>query len=160
MQELLNANDAFNQTFNSVANNSRTARREAMKEALSDAEWKPRDVMDARSDHATGIGLVKQGVAKTVNALAHALQGAPSTVARDVDLARLGTLTGADRDAVLGQLFDRLPAYQGRETADDATRQNALRLAAILSGAVALPNSRPSADPKTLAKALKQSVQR
>jgi hypothetical protein len=160
MQELLNANDAFNQTFNSVANNSRTARREAMKEALSDAEWKPRDVMDARSDHATGLGLVKQGVAKTVNALAHALQGAPSTAARDIDLARLGTLTGADRDAVVRDLFDRLPAYQGREQVDDATRQNALRLAAVLSGAVTLPNSKPSSDPKTLAKVLRQGAQR
>ena len=160
MQELLNANDAFNQTFNSVANNSRTARREAMKEALSDAEWKPRDVMDARSDHATGLGLVKQGVAKTVNALAHALQGAPSTAARDIDLARLGTLTGADRDAVVRDLFDRLPAYQGREQVDDATRRNALRLAAVLSGAVTLPNSKSSSDPKTLAKALRQGAQR
>ena len=161
MQELLNANDAFNDTFNGVVRNSATARRQAMVEALKDADWKPRDVMDARSDHATGIGLLKQGVAKAVNAVGHALQGAPSNAVRDLDLARLGTLTGPERGEALSGLLDRLPAYQGRESAVQAKQREAMIAAALLAGGgrQALMD-RPSPSPSTLAKALRQGVQR
>ena len=135
MQELLNANDAMNASYNAISQNSVTARKNAMVEALKDQEWKPRDLMKEGHGDDTALGLIRSMTAKGVNAVAHGFQNAPSNLARDADLARIGTLTGAERDAVMGQMFDRLPAYQGREASVEAARTRAQMLAAAMSGA-------------------------
>ena len=156
MQELLNANDAFNSTFNAVANNSRTARRQEMVKALQDAEWKPRDLMREGHGDDTLLGLGRSVLAKGVNAVGHAVQNAPSTVARDADLARLGTLTGSERAAALRSLLDRLPAYTGREDAVAAQQRQALITAALLAGGGSQAIvGRPSISPAVLAQALR-----
>ena len=154
MQELLNANDAMHDTYQGVMQNSKTARRLSMKEALSDAEWKPKDIMDAGSDHATGLGMIKQAGAKVVNAIGHAFQQGPSTAARDQDLARVGTMTGMERQAMLGKLLGQLPAYQGREAADQATRNQAMLVAALTAGAATPVEMDPKLRTQLLAKAL------
>ena len=134
MQELLNANDAFNSTFNGVMNNSRTARRQAMTQALADAEWKPKDLMKEGHGDDTALGLIRSIMAKGINTVGHAFQSAPSNAVRDTDLARIGTMVGPERDAMMGQFYDRLPAYQGREAAAKATTDRALMLASMLAG--------------------------
>ena len=151
MQELLNANDAFNSTFNGVAQNSRTARRQAMAEALSDAEWKPKDLIEGRGSDATIVGLGLEAGRKAVNTIGRAFQNAPSTAARDADLARVGTMTGPERQAMVSQLMSQLPSYQGREAMDDQTRRRALTMAAMLA-------NQPVVSPEVLAAVLRNSA--
>lgn len=154
MQEMLNANDAFNSTFNGVVNNSKTARRQAMTEALADAEWKPHDLMKEGHGDDTALGLIRSIMAKGVNAVGHVFQNAPSNAVRDADLARIGTLQGPERDAMMGQFYDRLPAYQGREAMAKATEDRALMLASMLAGGGGMAAMDPVARTRMLAEQL------
>ena len=134
MQELLNANDAMNATYNAVSQNSATARRQAMVDALKDQEWKPKDLMSEGHGDDTALGLIRSITAKGLNGVAHAFQNAPSNAVRDADLARIGTLQGSDRDAMMSLMYDRLPDFQNREAGVDAARDKALMLATMLAG--------------------------
>ncbi len=154
MQELLNANDAMHDTFQGVMQSSKTARRQEMVKALADAEWKPKDLMKEGHGDDTALGLIRSIMAKGINTVGHAFQSAPSNAVRDADLARIGTLQGPDRDAVMSLMYDRLPAYQGREAAVKATTDRALTLASMLAGAGSMAEMDPVTRTRMLAERL------
>ncbi len=158
MQELLNANDAMHDTFQGVLQNSKTARRKEMVKALADAEWKPKDLMKEGHGDDTALGLIRSIMAKGVNTVGHAFQNAPSNAVRDANLARIGTLQGPDRDAMMSLMYDRLPAYQGREAAVKATTDRALLLASMLAGGGSAAIMDPAAKTRMLAQQLGQPV--
>ena len=158
MQEMLNANDAMHDTFQGTMQNSKTARKLSMQGALADAEWKPKDLMKEGHGDDTALGLVRSIMAKGINAFGHAFQSAPSNAVRDADLARIGTLQGPERDAMMSLMYDRLPAYQGREAAVKASTDRALMLASMLAGAGGAAEMDPVTRTRMLAEQLARPV--